>query len=273
MKFPVIFDAKKSQTFKKALQTARTLHEKFYGETIPNQMYCPFCGHRLSATERQERLETLTEHVMDPNGTPSYKTVYKCSCKPSRYTMWNYLGESYLDLPKDNDNDEEMWRTYNSYDHFLKDTRKMEGWSKEAINSISFTSHNDVHAPGKVKEWRLKLWKSQKIVPTIDFDYHYDNFGKCKSVRPSIKYLIRSDKLREGIYSYVVYESLCTRLKWRIDTTKRDYRKYLKNPNERNLKNLYGGDYVRTHHDWLYRFWYLKVVPFYFGKIKDVKLS
>ena len=272
MKFPVIFDAKKSETFKKALDTARTLHEKQYKYINVKQMYCPYCGYPLSKTDRQERMETLDEHVMDPNGTPSYKTVYKCSCRPSRYTMWNYLGESYLDLPKDTDNDEEMWKTYNSYEHFLKDTRKMEGWSKEAINSICFISNNNVYAPGKTKEWRLRLWKSQKIVPTIDFTYEYDNFGKCKWVSPSLKYLIRSDKLRPGIYSYSVYESITTRLKWRIDTTKRDYRKYRKNPNERNLKQLYGGDYVKTHHDWLYRFWYTKIVPFYFGKIKGIKL-
>ena len=270
MKFPVLFDAKKSESYKKALNRARMLHEKFYRDIIPNQMYCPYCGHRINSTDRQERLETLAEHVMDPNGTPSYKTVYKCTCEASKYTLWNYLGEAYLDYPKNTDT-KEMWEIFDNYEHFLKDTHKMEGWSKEAINSISFTSHNNVHSPGKVKEWRFKFWKSQKIVPMIDFNYHYDNFGKCKSVKPSLKYLVRSDKLGEGRYSYSIYESLTTRLKWRLDQTKRDYRKYLKNPNERNLKKLYGGEQAKTHHDWLYRFWYLNVVPFYFGKIKGIK--
>lgn len=272
MKFPVIFDAKKSQTFKEALKTARMLH-KYYKDENPNQMYCPYCGYSLSKTDRQERLQTLDEHVTDPNGTPTYKMIYKCTCEASRHTMWDYLGEAYLDFSKEKDGDEIMKKTFSDDKHFLKDTMRMDGWSHEAINSSSFDSYNRVHAPGKVKEWRFRFWKSQKIIPTIDFDYHYDSFGKCKFVKPTLKYLVRSEKIRDGIYSYSIYESLCTRLKWRIDTTKRDYKKYRKNPSERNIKKLYGGDHVKVHHDWLYRFWYTKIVPFYFGKIKGIRLS
>ncbi len=57
-------------------------------------MKCPKCKHELEVT-RQERLETLGEHVCDPNGTPSLKDLYQCvniKCKCFRAFGWNTWG-------------------------------------------------------------------------------------------------------------------------------------------------------------------------------------
>ena len=156
MKLPVFRQARKSKSYTNALNIARKLHNRFYGDIIPNQMYCPYCGFRIDATTRQERLETLDEHVSDPNGTPSFKTVYKCfNCEASKYTMWNYYGESYYDFPEDynklsEEEQDELWYHREATEHFGKDTYNMEAWSKDAINSIAYSSHNDVYNPGEL---------------------------------------------------------------------------------------------------------------------------
>lgn len=278
MRLPVIRQARKSKTYANALNIAKTLHERFYGDIMPHQMYCPYCGYRIDATTRQERLETLDEHVMDPNGTPSYKTVYKCTCEASKYTMWNYTGESYYDFPEEFNNltyEERApyWDFRENIEHFGKDEYDLEAWSKDAINSIAFTSHNDVYNPGKKKHFEFKLWKNQKYIPRIVWNFAYDNFGKVISCHPVLEYLIRDDshgKVKNP--SYTIEQSLCHQLEWRIKTTKKDWEKYKKDPSEKNLKRLYG--YAYGNPNWrtgIWKFWYTKLIPFYFGKIKGVK--
>lgn len=60
-------------------------------------MLCPICRTELVVTG-QDRLETLSEHVCDPNGTPSMKDKYECpnsSCKAFGVLCWNDWGERY----------------------------------------------------------------------------------------------------------------------------------------------------------------------------------
>jgi hypothetical protein len=60
-------------------------------------MLCPSCKASLVVTGR-ERLETLVEHVSDPNGTPSMKDKYECSdlsCPTRGFYFWNSYGETY----------------------------------------------------------------------------------------------------------------------------------------------------------------------------------
>ena len=233
MRLPVIRQARKSKTYANALNIARKLHKRFYGDIMPHQMYCPYCGFRIDATTRKERLETLDEHVMDPNGTPSYKTVYKCTCEASKYTMWNYTGESYYDFPEDFNNltyEERApyWDFRENIDHFGKDKYDLEAWSKDAINSIAFTSHNDVYNPGKKKHFEFRLWKNQKYIPRIAWNFAYDNFGKVISCKPVLEWLVRDDKyiVDDKInYSYMIEQSICSQIKRRLEETKKAWKK------------------------------------------------
>lgn len=64
-------------------------------------MRCPVCKSELVITGR-ERLETLAEHVSDPNGEPCLKDKYEClnpECKTRGRLLWNAYGERYGDLP------------------------------------------------------------------------------------------------------------------------------------------------------------------------------
>jgi len=70
-------------------------------------MKCPVCKTEL-VQWKQLRLETLNEHVSNPNGTPSLKTAYHCpvdSCKVNGLdsdgiqgpiVFWNEDGELYV---------------------------------------------------------------------------------------------------------------------------------------------------------------------------------
>ena len=60
-------------------------------------MLCPICRTELIVTG-QERLETLSEHVCDPNGEPSLKDKYECpnrECVAFGELCWNDWGERY----------------------------------------------------------------------------------------------------------------------------------------------------------------------------------
>lgn len=60
-------------------------------------MLCPVCKSELMITGK-ERLETLAEHVCDPNGEPRLKDKYEClnpGCKARGCLMWNAYGERY----------------------------------------------------------------------------------------------------------------------------------------------------------------------------------
>ena len=60
-------------------------------------MRCPVCESHLIVTG-QARIETLAEHVCDPNGTPSLKDKYECSykgCLSQGNIFWNEYGELY----------------------------------------------------------------------------------------------------------------------------------------------------------------------------------
>lgn len=62
-------------------------------------MRCPFCFHKIVVTH-QARLETLVEHVSDPNGEPSLKDAYQCVnlfCKMWKSCAWDESGDFYGD--------------------------------------------------------------------------------------------------------------------------------------------------------------------------------
>lgn len=61
-------------------------------------MKCPICKTELKVTG-QARLETLIEHVEDPNGIPSMKNKYQCpneNCIANQDELvWDEYGEYY----------------------------------------------------------------------------------------------------------------------------------------------------------------------------------
>lgn len=65
-------------------------------------LYCPFCDSKLEVTH-QERYQDLSEHVSDPNGTPSLKDGYEClntDCLAHGTFNWIQDGDYYSSRPE-----------------------------------------------------------------------------------------------------------------------------------------------------------------------------
>lgn len=262
LRLPVLIQPKKTNKYKLAIKAAKENHKEAKDKYT---MYCPYCGAPLIATDRLEKLETLDEHVSGAEVTP--KTVYKCSeeCISGQYAKYNYMGESYFDCS--DLNSPEMRKAV--YKVLYHDTDAFDSkvgypsWSLDAINSISYSSHCSVYHPGKRDRIALKFKKNQKVFPVISFDYKYGYFGEALTVSPKIEWIVNG----------YVEPSIRRRFCWKIDDTWRSYKKYKKTGKETALKQLYGIYYgiPLSQRDWIWRFWYSKVVPIIYGKILGVK--
>ena len=133
-------------------------------------MKCPCCRSELVEGEML-RLETLEEHVCDPNGEPSLKQSYYCS-NPNCPTVpakiyWNYMGERY------NDSSEVQWIDYNdaplgsfqrkcNVEIYKKDENHLlctipcwplKGWRVKAIYSYTSNENGDILSRIRKLEW------------------------------------------------------------------------------------------------------------------------
>lgn len=269
MKFPVIFKKAASEQFGNAIKTAKENHKKLYEYEKLFTHFCPFCGAPLEATDRVEPLETLDEHVSCSHVTK--KTVYKCSahCEDSKYTMWNYNGESYSDFPKDLSEDE--WKI--EYDKNYEIKKRVFGttidYCGEALGSHVCSIECSSSAPGMKKDYRIKLFKNQKYIPVIKKNYHFNEFAEPEYFTLSLEYLVK-----DGSH-YIVKTSLTSQISYLIHSTKHAYKAWMKNPSERHLKQLYGISRFFKSPDerkGIDKIYYKYVIPFVFGKIMGIKL-
>lgn len=269
MKFPVLFKKHASEQFANAIKTAKENQKNLSEKDKMFTHFCPFCGAPLEATDRVESLETMDEHV---SCAPVIKkTVYKCSahCEDSEYMMWNYNGESYLDIPKEIS--EAEWEI--AYSKSNKTKRRVFGttidYCGEALGSHWCSIECSSSAPGKKKEYRLKLFKNQKYIPVIKKNYHYNEFAEPEYFTFSIEYLIK-----DGSH-YIVKSSFTNQISYLIRSTKNAYKAWQKNPSERNLKKLYGisGFFkIPDERKGIDKIYYKYVIPFIFGKFMGIKL-
>lgn len=61
-------------------------------------LHCSLCGQQLEVVG-QAPLETLAEHVSDPNGIVPYRDNYEClnkQCRGYKNLHWNEYGEMYI---------------------------------------------------------------------------------------------------------------------------------------------------------------------------------
>lgn len=271
MKFPVIFKDHPSKQFAEAIKTAKENYKNLPEKDKKFTHFCPYCGAPLEATERLEPLETLDEHVFCSDVTK--KTVYKCSanCEDSQYTMWNYDGESYMDIPK-NISEKEREEAYNKRSEINKRVfGSSVNYCGEALGSWWCKADCSSSAPGKKTEYRLQFFKNQKYVPVIRKKYVYNEFAEPEGFTLSLEYHVKEDNGR----FYIIKQSLTSKILITIKSTKHDYLFWKENPSDRRLKKLYGiYGLMKTTDDYkgFDKLWYKYVVPFIFGTIMGIKL-
>lgn len=274
MKFPII-----RQTIKHPLVEETVVNAKKYIEEHkddPNvhfMHFCPYCGAPLIATNRVEKLETLSEHVSCSEPTP--KTVYKCSahCGLSETSKWDWEGGMYLDFPEGLNKDE--WECLYKLHQNVQNTcfgAKYNKFPCEALGSFAYKNTMEVYTPLKKKEFPIRFFKNQKHVPVIERNYEFDNFGKALSVNYHINY--RLYKNENNLLSYTLCNPWIKQISDCLKYTKYAYQDWLKYPNTQNLNKIYGiNRWYKTADDrkGFEKIYYKYVIPFVFGKIMGIK--
>jgi hypothetical protein len=223
----MIWQPKRSARQEAALKSAKRYYDS-NPEKYKNTMFCPYCGEPLIKSGIQRRFETLTEHVGNPNGTPSLKDELVCSAKglfnhqylaEENNPEMNMIGCEFGILHVWNDDPYggiEAGGSYISeYRSKLWELSKRDIISKRVIgewlredNSLDFTaalnsfeceSQTSISKTGLIKEkylfpfsWRYNI--------LIKFDYSSNRFGEVTGISITTK-LVRITNRRGHCYS------------------------------------------------------------------------
>ena len=161
---------------------------------------CPFCGHALKLADEKLPLESLVEHVFEPNGTPTYKFVGVCSndkCTMGKFFMYNYYsGEAY----RRNDAYFEYFfkqgpdgrpdiHTYRS-DELKALDKKMDEFIMCAGNTIECQAKFSIYKAGLVSAIYLHPLLCLGIrQPVIEINYKCDRQGNIKGKSYKLRFL------------------------------------------------------------------------------------
>ncbi len=203
-------------------------------------MKCPICRGLLEVTG-QERLETLDEHVCNPNGEISMKDVYQCVNKDciAKHDglVWNSEGDLY---------------SYNVKGH----------------KEYPFIDNNDGPFGSYMRKARVEiykkdenfyLFKSKKFDIEVKWIYKSDDDGNILSKRPSF-WMWKSDKRGIGKTSWdFPWSSFFYKLK-----TFKHQRRFSKNndlkefffPNNWNKDHFWvklSASYLKIRHPFIYQ--------------------
>ena len=102
-------------------------------------MCCPFCGQPL-VQHGEKHLQTLSEHVFDPNAIPSKKPAYYCDnpeCKLGKLFLWNGgfdRGEAFI---SDNSFEKDADGKVQWTDWALEAYDEAHKWYHNATNTIA----------------------------------------------------------------------------------------------------------------------------------------
>lgn len=181
-------------------------------------MLCPCCKAPLEESGL-ERLETIEEHVCDPNGIPSMKMGYRCSdatCLTRKHNViWNEGGERYGGLSDNNELLDEKSFIDGNDSPFGTLSRKLnvEIYKKGLpsrkelfiIGDIKFLLEFEYNADenGNVlrKRWRLSKWKRDRG-GWISYEFPIVSFwrGVKDGWKGGMRMTMRRAELREKGY-------------------------------------------------------------------------
>lgn len=164
---------------------------------------CPFCGQPL-VEKGKKRLETMCEHVSNPNGTPSEKPALYCvnpECKFGKVWLWN--GKSFFD-----DGGETF---YNSEYCFVEKEDGTREWREGAWELICESQKNYYTNALNTFACKLEREKSYGIYlhpilgfgimrPFIEVYPVYKEDGTYVSESWRLQYLKKDKSIRGGEY-------------------------------------------------------------------------
>lgn len=215
MKLPFNFQPKRTSLQEVALKRAKELYNS-NPEEYKDTMFCPYCGSPLVKSGKQRRMETLSEHVSDPNGTPTLKDEYVCSAEglfEHQYLMsgsYKRLGCEFGILHSWNGGWEKGGSYTSDYWHELYELSKqsivnkraIDDWfhedykheHKNALNTFECQSQTSIYNTGLKKYILLPAWLTFNLIRLkLDFHYSANDFGEVTSTSVTLGFL-KKDK-------------------------------------------------------------------------------
>lgn len=212
---------------------------------------CPFCGHALKLTEEKRRLESLAEHVSDPNGIPTYKSVGVCSndeCVMGKFWMYNYdSGEAYRRgevyfayFFKQGPDGKPDIRNYRSDELGALD-KEMDKFIMCAGNTFECQATFSIYKAGLVSGIYLHpLFGLGIRQPVIEINYECDNQGNIKNKSYKLRFL-SWDCGRFCVYKSTTIKRFFCILSSRLKSARR-FKQMLSEPNPSTSR-------LRKHYD------------------------
>lgn len=205
-------------------------------ENVPT---CPFCGHALKLTDEKRRLQSLVEHVSDPNGQPTYKSVGVCSndeCEMGRFWMYNYYtGEAYRRIDKyytyffeqGPDGQPDIYK-YRSDEHKAL-AKKMDKFIMCAGNTFECQAMFSINKAGLIGDIYLHpLFALGIRQPVIEINYECGYRGNIRNRSYKLRFL-SWDHGSFSVYKYSTFTRFFHILKSRLKSAKR-FKRLLKEP-------------------------------------------
>lgn len=218
MKLPFNLQPKRTPLQERALRKAKELYNS-NPEKYKDTMFCPYCGSPLVKSGNQKRMETLSEHVSDPNGTPSLKDEYVCSAEGilnSQYLLngsdkrlgcefgilhaWNggfEKGGSYTS---------DYWHDlYELKEQSIVNKRVIDEWfhkdyqyeHKSALNTFECQSQTSIYHKGLKEHIYLPAWLTFNLIRLkLDFHYSANDFGEVTSTSVTLGFLKKDKHFR-----------------------------------------------------------------------------
>lgn len=223
MKVPsfLIWQPKRSARQEAALRNALEYYNSD-PEKYKNTMFCPYCGEPLVKSGIQRPFETLSEHVGNPNGTPSLKDELICSAKGLFNHQYldceenpelNMIGCEFGILHCWNDDifNEEGGSYSSDYRKKLWQLSKKDIITKRVVdaylsedNSMEFTNAlNSFECQVQTSIYNKGLKKHAFIFPfswtfniQVQFEYQADKFGRVTGIEIRFKLVKIYDRHR-----------------------------------------------------------------------------
>jgi hypothetical protein len=217
MRLPFNIQPKRTDLQERALVRAREIYNsnpKQYEDT----MFCPYCGSPLIKSGERRRMETLSEHVCNPNGTPTLKDEYICGaegmyqylskgkdkqlgCKFGILHSWNggfEKGGSYIS---------KFWRKlYDLSEKSVINKNVVDSWLHEdyqhkhtaALNTYECEAQTSIYNEGLRKDILLPAWLTLNLIRLkLDFHYTADSFGEVTSTSVTLGFLKKDKQLNK----------------------------------------------------------------------------
>lgn len=215
MKLPFNIQPKRSTLQKKAIEVAKGIYESD-PEKYKDTMFCPYCGQPLVKSGNRRRMQTLTEHVSNPNGKVSLKDEYICGAEglfERQYLIGDdpdsQIGCEFGILHSWNGGWEKGGSYSSDYRSKLYEMRKEsiinkrvidqyfhEDYThefKEALNTDTCEYSVSIYNTGLPRFYRLPSWLTFNIIQLIiEMSYTANKFGEVTGTYAKLGFLKKS---------------------------------------------------------------------------------